>query len=42
MEISLRDMKEQTKSLKFSFESIETNLPKMIRELIDFYFEKRV
>lgn len=35
-------MKETNKSLKFKIENMEINLPKMMRELIDFYIDQRL
>lgn len=39
MEINSRDLKEQFKSLKFKFESLEGQFPRMVKELIEYYFE---
>jgi hypothetical protein len=42
LEVVMKDIKEDTRGLKFKIENIETTLPKMIRELIDYYIEQKV
>jgi hypothetical protein len=42
LEIVIKDIREDTRSMKFKTEQIEASLPKMIRELIDYYIEQKV
>ena len=42
LELSLRDIKEDHKLTKSKLESIEDNLPRMVREMIDFYIDQTV
>lgn len=42
MDINQRDLKEQFKSLKFKFENLEGQFPRMVRELIEYYFEQQI
>ena len=39
VDLEVKDIKEENKFLKNRIDSIEQNLPKMIRELIDYYTE---
>lgn len=38
----MKDLREETRGLKFKIEQVETSLPKMIRELIDYYLEQKI
>ena len=39
LELNLRDVTEDLRFTKVKLESIEENLPKMVREMIDFYVD---
>lgn len=40
LEVNLRDLKEAHKLTRSKLESVEENLPRMVREMIDFYTEQ--
>ena len=40
--MEIKDIKEENKFLKSRIDGIENNLPKMIRELIDYYTEQKI
>lgn len=42
LEVNLRDLKEDHRLTRSKVESIEENLPRMVREMIDFYIEQSV
>ena len=42
LEIVIKDIREDTRGLKFKIEQIESSLPQMVRELIDYYLEQKV
>ena len=42
LDLSIRDAKEEIRGLKFRLDTIESSIPKMVRELIDFYAEQKV
>jgi hypothetical protein len=42
LDIIIRDIREETRFNKKRIDSIESTLPKMIRELIDFYIEQKL
>lgn len=42
LEVNLRDLKEDHKLTRSKLESVEENLPRMVREMIDFYIEQTV
>lgn len=42
LEMRIRDLKEEHTNTRVKLDSIETNLPRMIREMIDFYADSKL
>jgi len=42
LEMKLRDLKEEHTNSRVKLDSMENNLPKMIRDMIDFYTDQKL